>query len=86
MNKIVELLKSSEISDIRNYLNEKYKHFINNKKELEYIDFMYGIDQSKLSDYGIDQSTLFSITGTIFTMAPEVLKDEKELINSKTDI
>ena len=28
----------------------------------------------------------FSITGTLFTMAPEVLKDEKELINSKSDI
>lgn len=44
MNKIVELLKKTKISDIRNYLNEEHKDFINNKKDLKYIDFMYGID------------------------------------------
>ena len=43
----------------------------------------------KLSDYGsskVISTKLMSSAGTPLTMAPEVLKDEKELINSKSDI
>ena len=44
-----------------------------------------------LSDYvqvNLNQlnSNSFSINGIILTLAPEILKDEKELTNSKSDI
>ena len=46
----------------------------------------------KLSHYGLSKfinqsnSNLFSIKGNLFTMAPEILKNEKEIINEKCDI
>ena len=90
----------NEIKEILNQLNNCFK--IMNKENIIHRDLkpknilisLKRIDKCliKLSDYGsskfLNQSNSNSIGkyGTLLTMAPEVLKDEKELINSKSDI
>ena len=90
----------NEIKEILNQLNNCFK--IMNKENIIHRDLkpknilisLKRIDKCliKLSDYGsskfLNQSNTNSIgkIGTLLTMAPEVLKDEKELINSKSDI
>ena len=90
----------NEIKEILNQLNNCFK--IMNKENIIHRDLkpknilisLKRIDKCliKLSDYGsskfLNQSNSNSIgkNGTLLTMAPEVLKDEKELINSKSDI
>ena len=90
----------NEIREVLTQLNNTFKIMLNENiihRDLKPKNILISLDRLdkcliKLSDYGssklINQSNSnsFSITGTLFTMAPEVLKDEKELINSKSDI
>ena len=90
----------NEIKEILNQLNNSFKIMIKENiihRDLKPKNILISfnkLDKSliKLSDYGsskfLNQSNTNSIgkSGTLLTMAPEVLKDEKELINSKSDI
>ena len=90
----------NEIKDILNQLNNSFKIMIKENiihRDLKPKNILISFNKLdkcliKLSDYGsskfLNQSNTNSIgkSGTLLTMAPEVLKDEKELINSKSDI
>lgn len=45
MNELKEKLKIESLQEIRNYLKECHKKYINNKEKTIYIDFLYGIDE-----------------------------------------
>ena len=90
----------NEIKEILNQLNNSFKIMIKENiihRDLKPKNILISFNKLdkcliKLSDYGsskfLNQSNTNSIgkSGTLLTMAPEVLKDEKELINSKSDI
>jgi len=90
----------NELKEVLNQLNNTFKIMLNENiihGDIKPKNILISLDRLdkcliKLSDYGssrfINQSNSnsFSITGTLFSMAPEVLKDQKELINSKSDI
>ena len=91
----------NEIKEVLIQLNNTFKTMSKEEiinRDLKPRNILISLDRLdkcliKLSDYGLSKfinqsnSNSFSITGTLFTMAaPEVLKDQKELINSKSDI
>ena len=87
----------NEVKEVLNQLNNTFKLMIKEKiihRDLKPSNILISLDKLdkniiKLFDYGsskimTNQSMTFA--GTPLTMAPEVLRDEKEIINSKSDI
>ena len=89
-----------EIREVLNQLNNTFKIMLNENiiyRDLKPRNILISLDRLdecliKLSHYGLSKfiyqsnSNLFSIKGNLFTMAPEILKNEKEIINEKCDI
>ena len=89
-----------EIKVVLNQLNNTFKIMRNENiiyRDLKPRNILISLDKLdeciiKLSHYDLSKfinqsnSNLFSITENLFTMAPEILKNEKEIINEKCDI